>query len=309
MASKQKKIYEWEEVRTHVENGTLILGNGASRAFDESFGYGNLYEHAVNKDLVSSDAQDIFALAKTTDFEQVLRMLYYAQYINGLYGIECTSLAGAYCAVRDALIKTVQSVHMDHADAKNSLNAAATFMRHFSIVLSLNYDLICYWALMEANTNIEHKCIKDVFLPDGFDSNWHRFREPYADGCCPNPTLLFYPHGNICISSNADANEQKVVASGGLLLEQVLESWKTDSFPVYVSEATSTIKVSRINRSHYLSTVLDSVLPSSPAEIVFFGFPSPIPTSTSSRNCFKKRRTALYSTLCAVGITTRHLQP
>ncbi|MFM9745754.1 DUF4917 family protein, partial [Streptomyces brasiliscabiei] len=80
--------------------------------------------------------------------------LWQADYINQkfeLAKIERDKVRNAYTDVRRALIDTVKDIHPDKAISdQQGLAHIGRFMAGFSTVFSLNYDLIVYWASLNA---------------------------------------------------------------------------------------------------------------------------------------------------------------
>jgi hypothetical protein len=52
------------------------------------------------------------------------------------------------------------------------------FLRRFSTVVSLNYDLIVYWAILVSNNKLG-TWFKDCFVNGQFDHDWERFRDSW----------------------------------------------------------------------------------------------------------------------------------
>lgn len=263
------KVHPWAEVAADYTH-TLVLGNGASIAFDDRLSYGSLKEEAESRALITEDVAAVFSTLKTTDFELVLRVLWHAQTVNAALEIEEERTEEAYESVRDALIDVVQSIHPRFSDVSDRLSRAARFMEQFETVLSLSYDVLVYWAILVGNSNAPNR-FKDCFVRGEFQYDWQRFRAPYD----PNSrsTLVFYPHGNVVISSDLAGNEHKVLAEDSRLLEAILDEWaQGESAPVFVSEGTTEQKRSSIRRSPYLSTVLEDVMPDPGPTIVLHGW-------------------------------------
>ena len=87
------KVYHWKAIEADFSHG-LILGNGASIAFDRRFAYQSLKDKATDLGLISTDVQRVFDHLHTADFELVLRMLWHASKINQSLDILDTRNAG-----------------------------------------------------------------------------------------------------------------------------------------------------------------------------------------------------------------------
>ncbi|MGQ0554570.1 MAG: DUF4917 family protein [Nitrospiraceae bacterium] len=263
------RILEWSQIADKFSEA-LILGNGASIALHGGFKYESLLEEA-REEFISQEVEDVFDHLDTEDFERVLRMLWHTSKINEALQINEEKTRKAYKSLRTALVKTVTKIHPVHSDVSNQLIRVAEFMKQFKIVLSLNYDLLVYWAMLLENEQQKNR-IKDCFNDGEFVSDWQKYLKPYrgSDGS----TLVFYPHGNLALTTDINGGETKLTATTFLsLLETVTMSWKSGKYsPLFVSEGTSKQKVSAINRSPYLKTIHDSVLPNLGRRIAIFGW-------------------------------------
>ena len=143
------RIVKWQDIVDKAEWDTLILGNGASMAVSPEFGYEPLLKAAAKRRFISKDVKKVFRELDTTDFELVMRALQQTHRINELLRVQDDRSSEAYSSLQDALIKTVGEVHPRHEDVSSRLDRIGGFMKPFDTVLSLNYDLIVYWAIME----------------------------------------------------------------------------------------------------------------------------------------------------------------
>ena len=267
----RNKIDTWANV--HAQNwNSLLLGNGASIAIHKEFAYPTLHSVADANGLLTITAQ-IFAKLGTTDFEHVLLACWYAQHVNVALGSPSDDISAAYEEVRRALIGAVHKVHPIHADVADYLLQVGKFASAFPTVVSLNYDLTLYWAMLLFNA-ANGSWFKDAFHDGEFQTDWEYLRQPYgqADGA----SLVFYPHGNLSVARHYIDGETKITASTDAtvdLLEAIVQKWSSgDYVPLFVSEGTSKEKVAAIRRSHYLTHVFEQVLPTMGERLVVFGW-------------------------------------
>lgn len=75
------KLKNYSEITADYKN-SLILGNGASIAVSSAFSYNSLLEKGLEHKFVSDTMKNIFTFLNTTDFEFILRHLWYARKIN-----------------------------------------------------------------------------------------------------------------------------------------------------------------------------------------------------------------------------------
>ena len=248
---------------------TLMLGNGASIAIHNEFAYPTLHSVADAKGLLATTAP-IFAKLGTTDFEHVLLACWYAEHVNVALGTPSADISAAYAEVRTALIQAVHSVHPVHADVAADLQRAGTFASSFPTVVSLNYDLTLYWAMLLFNA-ANGSWFKDAFHHGEFQTNWGYLRRPLPPAT--GATLVFYPHGSLSVARDYIGDETKIAVAAGDLLETITHRWSSGHYvPVFVSEGTSKEKVASIRRSHYLTNVYEEVLPELGENLVVYGW-------------------------------------
>jgi hypothetical protein len=265
-------VLDWNSISGNYTD-TLILGNGASIACDTSFSYSSLLDVARANKTVDSKLEGVFDLLETEDFELVLRTIWQAHRINvrlgnvrsgvGSQGV----LGQAYEAIKQALIQSINDVHPDRTGIEQHLSYIADFMTHFRTVLSLNYDLIIFWAIMERNSKLPGS-LKDCFINGQFEPDYEFMRHNRSTG--KSSTLVFYPHGFLTLVSDL-TGEKKMKSAGQNLLDR-LARYMRIATPIFVSEGTSEQKLRAIRRSDYLSAVYDKELRSDHESIAVYGW-------------------------------------
>ena len=273
--SEEFDIKKWEELEGKGWD-SLLLGNGAGIAVSEKFCYGTLYEVA-KKGESFGNIKKIFEKLKTKDFERALLACWYAKVVNESLGQSCEVVDQAYESIRGALIETVKEVHPAHSDVAGYLQSIFEFMSCFSVVFSLNYDLIVYWAMMYGNGCITN-CFKDCFLRDGrFDGDVDGIRKRYPTKSGED-TLVFYPHGNLVVAEDFFKGEFKIRVGSKIIPDDLLTTigvkWKEGGLkPLFVSEGSSSEKLSSICRSPYLRFVYEKLIPSKVGDgLVVYGW-------------------------------------
>jgi hypothetical protein len=263
------EIVQWQTIKGRFDDG-LLLGNGASRNVHPGFDYVSLHEKAVELGYVNDAVRNVFDGFGTTDFELVLRRLWQAKLVNEALAIPHGKVESAYADVRTALIETVRATHVSHTEAKPHLELIYPFLQQFKIVVSLNYDLIVYWAAMLGNDALG-TWFKDAFNGGCFRDNWAEVRAPLlpANGS----TLYFYAHGNLVLEQEKAGGERKIPGNGTGLLEAILARWNSgSSVPLFVCEGASEHKMRAIASSSYLQRVFREVIPSVSESWVIYGW-------------------------------------
>lgn len=264
------EIRRWEDIAGDFERGTVLVGNGASIAVDRGFRYEALLQEARQRGLLTAQVEDLFRSFNTSDFELALRLVWHATKVNSALQIPDDLTRQVYQDVRRALIDTVRAVHPVHADVAERLPSMYRFLKQFSTVLSLNYDLLVYWTMTYGFDLPDQHQFKDCFLNGNFDDDWKRFRRRIRE---QTNTLVFYPHGNLALRRDVLDREGKIHDQGDGLLGAILNAWSTGNYiPLFVSEGTSAQKLSAIRNSYYLSTVYREVIPSLEGTLTIFGW-------------------------------------
>jgi hypothetical protein len=261
-------IVKWAEIKEHFSQG-LVIGNGASIGISDRFNYPSLYQAAQDGNFLTDDTRAVFTSFESTDFELVLRRLWQATLVNKALQIDNKRVDEAYVEVRKSLISTVHAIHPAYDQVQKHFSAIGAFLMEFQTVASANYDLLLYWSAMWNNDNGFGSWFKDGFGKATFRDDWQTLREPYrAEGA----TLYFYPHGNLCLGTEAEGGEIKIAAGGENLLQTITEQWEQGVVtPLFVSEGTTEQKLTAIRRSNYLSRVHIEVLGAIGDAVAFYG--------------------------------------
>lgn len=267
--STMSPVYKWAEIDSGNYD-SILLGNGASIAINPCFSYSSLFESACNNGFINSQVEKVFEYFDTVDFELVLQFLWHTHHINQALDIDDKVSDLVYESVKKALIQSVRLNHASFEDVKDFLPSIVQFLKKFKKVITLNYDLTTYWAMLEGNDTLGN-WFKDCFLRGGFESDWEHLMAPYhAEGS----TLVFYPHGSLVLASRLNGQEWKINKGefDESILETIFDVWEQgNALPIFVSEGDSAQKVNAITRSDYLSTVYHSVLPEVGPNIVIYG--------------------------------------
>ncbi|KLG19848.1 hypothetical protein YA53_10405 [Enterobacter kobei] len=257
---------------------TLLLGNGASIAVNSDFAYRSLCQKLTE---LSSDGQltALFELFDTQDFELILHRLWIATQVNQQLGVPENATTERYKLLRNLLIQCVSQNHPEHHEISDLLVKIRSFIGKFKTVLSLNYDLIVYWASLLEDTTTGK--LKDCFINRLFNEqfDWSEFRDlHWKDRVRGYKTigLVFYPHGSLILAQDFSGQESKLHTNphgDGTYLQQISQQWSSAAVtPVFVSEGTSKQKLNAIARSRYLDTVYREVLPEKKESIVIYGW-------------------------------------
>jgi hypothetical protein len=223
--------------------GTLLLGNGFSRAYDNDiFSYDALRTSAG----LPPRLNQVFANIGTSDFELVMRRLAETVAILPAYevpGEYTTRMSGDIDVVRNSLIIALRAHHPERADVVTAAasQACGRFLAPFDRIFTLNYDLLLYWVVVQQLIGQK----SDGFGGPHGDVHW---QGPDASG-----QSVFFLHGALHLydtGTRVDKLQYNLV--GTPILDQLDTSMRHGHFPLFVSEGQSSQKLARIRSSQYL---------------------------------------------------------
>lgn len=265
------QFLSYNEVLRRTENGKryLLLGNGFSIAYDKIFSFKDLFDYAVNKNLISlnSSLYNIFFYDfKTYDFERVIKKLeesikVYLRYNTYSYYYYYYSLSEDINKLKIILINVLSKLHPEHAASLDELSYSyvKNFIKEYNSIFTLNYDLLLTWATLELKYNRDN--INNIILEvnDGFgrpnNNNNLIFKENNLE------QTIYYLHGALHIFDEG-IEITKITSKYGdnSLIHQIRENIINYSkYPLFVSEGTWQNKLSKIKKNIYLNHCYNSL--------------------------------------------------
>lgn len=265
------ELSNWSDLKNRFKHNILI-GNGASIAINDRLSYRSLYEQVCESGRLNREITTMFEHFGTTNFEFIMKLLLEASQVNEALEINDEKTKDYYYVIRDSLISTIGDIHPTYQTVEHYLPQIANFLRNFHTVLSLNYDLLVYWAMLIGNDNLECQWFKDCYVSGEFEKDFSYLYRPLPPAT--GATLVFYPHGSLFLATDIYGNEEKLSRSENeFLLETILNRWKEkDYIPLFVSEGTTVEKFHAITRSNYLNTIYDSILTEINGSLVIYGW-------------------------------------
>ncbi|UZE27833.1 DUF4917 family protein [Pseudomonas asplenii] len=236
------ELEDWNAVRADTPFTGLLIGNGASLAVWPGFSYDSLFEnaqHTKNRPLGLSELA-VFKALETSNFEQALSALKSTIKVNAALSISSSSPRNRYFAIKEALIHAVRAVHIPWKRVRpESLALINTELGHYRTLYSCNYDLLNYWAIMQAP-----QAFQDLF---GNDEATFDLGHTETQG-----TRILYLHGGLHLVKNLDGSTRKLLSSESTLLGSFAVNALGD-VPLFVSEGNAEDKLKAIRHSDYLS--------------------------------------------------------
>ena len=230
---------------TNGEQRSILLGNGFSIAqAGGNFSYTNLLEHSGLS--ADSPIRGVFDVLNTVDFEEVMLALENASKIESAYDEQGRAQLFRNDAgtLRNALIHAVREVHpaiQFDVPAEQHV-ACAAFLQNFQYIFTLNYDLLLYWVILNAE-NGHHS---DGF---GLGEQIDGFRTFAENAHCST----YYLHGALHLFLSGQLETQKRVVTNATIIDGIAASiQQREQLPLFVSEGTSVKKKSKIYSIPYL---------------------------------------------------------
>lgn len=252
-----------EAIQQSVAPRATLLGNGFSIAqAGGQFSYSSLLDRSGLP--AESPIRNVFRTLSTVDFEQVMEALNHAAQILDAYGKkeQAAAFRTDLISVRDALIHAVHEVHpgiqFDIPQAQRQ--ACAVFLQNFDSIFTLNYDLLLYWVILNAENNPH----TDGF---GLGPTLNGFRTFSEEGNCNT----YYLHGALHLFLGEQRETLKRIVTTGTIVSDIANTIRnTGHLPLFVAEGTTIEKMARINSVPYLRFCYDE-LRSLAGSIFIFG--------------------------------------
>ena len=231
----------------------VLLGNGFSIACrPDIFTYDALFEMAEFQDL-DAPVRRAFDALRTKDFEAVMRGLRTAAALLRVYsGDDATAarLEEDAASLREILVRAIAGGHPPHPFeiTPEEYVSARHFLQHFRAIYTVSYDLLLYWtAMQELEPALE---FDDGFrTPEEGTAEYVTWEVEKTDS-----QNVHYLHGALHVFDGGhEIKKYTWINTGVRLIEQIRSAMEADLFPLFVAEGQSEEKLTRINRSNYLS--------------------------------------------------------
>jgi len=231
--------FEQALVESDGQPRDLLLGNGFSIAAHAPFAYGGLLQAAD----LDAEVRSIFAAARTTNFEAVMRY-WLAEAFNGSAATKSDALAKVGLLKR-SLVEAVHRVHPARRTAIGPERWAhcEQFLTNFigrardrrglaGRIFTTNYDLLLWWAVTPDRGRRK---------PDRLFKGHDGFRLDQYEGL--GSADLVYLHGALHLfPAGRGVRKLSYSDAKGALHDQVAAHLKAGAYPIFVAEGASHLK-------------------------------------------------------------------
>tara|TARA_Y100001935_G_C17310260_1_gene515410 strand:+ start:5923 stop:6936 length:1014 start_codon:yes stop_codon:yes gene_type:complete len=256
----EHEVFEFDEIYPATERDdpsrkrTLIVGNGFTQAaVGRAFSYENLKTNINHTNLtIGVNLNNLFDRIGTADFEAAIQQLVDSSNLDNDYGLTAEAVAKANDAeqLKRELVTSISiehPLHPWHQIDDQQYQSTGTFIRHFRIVFSTNYDLTLYWTVMCTDLH------RDYF--DGFNYNHERLLSWNGDD-----QHIFYIHGGLHLfEEGPDLVKIRFNQGGENLIDQITNKLQSNVFPLTVAEGSHQAKMDKIIHHSYLKNCYEAL--------------------------------------------------
>ncbi|CAI4203757.1 hypothetical protein MWMV10_MWMV10_01618 [Acinetobacter baumannii] len=225
---------------------SILLANGFSQAWDHTiFNYKSLFEKA-SFGTRDTEIRNLFLEFETFDFEKIMRALESAQKVCESYGVEqdkISEIKDDQEQLKNSLVEVISQTHPLRSSSVqiSQYEKAKPFIKKFSKIFTLNYDLLLYWIINKNDISPV-----GYFTDDGFRGElWENTEDQN----------VFYLHGGLHLYDNGVTIKKhrfKDYLDKGIV-DHVKENLNQGKFPLFVSEPNYEAKLHRIKHNPYLN--------------------------------------------------------
>lgn len=256
----------------------LLLGNGFSISlFPKCFTYSSLFDEARGAGLLdrAPELERAFEILGTIDFESVMRALKTASQLGPLYGYDGTKMSQHAELLKEVLVESIAGRHPARPSeiAEENYRNCRAFLAEFiglkrdrvGKIFSLNYDLLLYWSVIHDIFEIDWGSNAIGEVADQVLNHDDGFRAPEDDYdaefvawdqfSASHKQSVTFLHGALHLYEKGPELAKLCWERSGNkpLMDQIRQALDNDRYPLFVSEGSSSFKMSKINKSAYLS--------------------------------------------------------
>lgn len=249
---KAQAILDWQDYKSNFKDANLLLGNGFSIKFSDSFKYTSLFDSFLSK--IDPKDKAIFEQFGTSNFELIQEIILNAIKVNTIFGLPTKEISESKTKLQEGLITTIQANHPRNADIDwDQLREVSETFDQFKNIFTLNYDLFLYHIILLSNDR--HR--EDNTVRPYQDYFWSQYNSTFLEFMdyqnYKHYKHVYYLHGSLFLFKHHLTDLKLRKNHDKELVEILEEKISTGDIPLFVCEGTSEDKINTINRSNYLS--------------------------------------------------------
>jgi len=255
-----EELKNYDEIKEEFSNANILLGNGFSINFSDTFRYEYLYKSFIKS--CSNTYKKLFKGLNTCNFEKVLKSLEN----NKIAKTVCESLNINYnefenhkIEIKKGLIKAVNNIHPKSTDSIwSKVNRVSSQFCEFDDIFTTNYDILLYYIILWLNNKDKYK-FGDYFSsisPIGYGPPDKKYTFFNNKTDSRHRHHIYYLHGALFLFEQ-NFNTCKIKAKSNWLLNNISEEIENNHYPIFVSEGTSDSKRKAIKSNDYLTFCIE----------------------------------------------------
>ena len=244
-----EELKNYNDIKEKFSNANILLGNGFSINFSDTFRYKKLYDFFIKS--CSDASKKLFKELDTDNFENVLESIETTELVCKALNINYNKFEEHKIEIKKGLIDSIGNIHPKITDPnwleiKNKLNLVSSQFNEFENIFTTNYDILLYYIILALED--ENPIFGDYFAHS--DGEYTYFDESNLS----RERHIYYLHGALFLfEQNFDTCKIKAKNS---LLNDISKEIENNNYPIFVSEGTSNSKLKAIKSNDYLTFCL-----------------------------------------------------
>ncbi len=242
-----ENIYNWNDLASKFRNSSILLGNGFSLNFSSSLNYKYLHQNFIEN--CSINSKTLFEQFGTQNFEIILKNIEITEKVLNILGKDSREVSAIRNEIRNGLIDSIRRIH----PTANIINYGQTRfvseqLKQFTNIFTTNYDLYLYYLILDTKGTFA-----DYYFGE-YNSSFKKFKKPDE----MYTRHIYYMHGALFLFTDNISTLKIKKPTDGYLLDIITKEIENSAYPLFISEGTSSSKLSQINSSQYLSHCFDN---------------------------------------------------
>jgi len=271
-----EELKNYNEIKEEFSNANILLGNGFSINFSDTFRYKKLYDSFIRR--CSDTSKKLFkGLGDTYNFEKVLESIEIAETICKSLNINYNEFENHKKEIKEGLIESIKNVHPNPnpkiddpnwPEIRDKLDLVSNQFYKFDNIFTTNYDILIYYNILYLNDKNKNKDSYNSYEDEFSDYFFSRIGCNYLDEKYTffnnkfkyetdslHKHHIYYLHGALFLFEQ-NFNTCKIKAKN-FLLDDISKEIENNNYPIFVSEGTSNSKLKAIKSNDYLTFCLE----------------------------------------------------